>query len=241
MSKIITNAIQAHGGEAISLPITPLTKGPLGLDDTNTMVPFDLAPLLPPENKVLTKTFDFRSSPTSKLKVLWSDFKDGLREYQIAFVKISGGGVSSNNACQLNVKGLDAAEAEISAGYLGANYQHTYSSGVGGNGQTNNSNKGNWWFPCYTSMAATNYSHGSGITFDLTWHFKREGTNGNYSVAGKCGYQQNTTYNQANIEVFAWDSYSTNSPPVTAITGFELYPSAGQLNRGSILVEVVLR
>lgn len=242
MSKIITNELQAHGGPVVKLPTNAVAAGPIGLDASGKIEAFDLDAKLPPASKVLTKSYDFEANNTAKLKVLWTDFKEGLTKGDLAFVRMRGGGVSSSAQTQISVKGLDASGSEINAGYLGYNFSGQHGNRGSRIGSTShNSNVGRWWFPLYTSTAQSDYNYGSGLCFDLTWHFKKEGSYGNYGIVGVCGYQQSTSYDYPNHETFAWDNYSRSTPPATAETGFVFYPNSGTLNRGSILVEIVLK
>jgi hypothetical protein len=252
MSKIIVDQVQTQSGTAFTLPSADQVGG--GVLQTNgsgvitasdVNVDANIATYLANNQKVWTKSYDLsvnNADGTTGLSFLWSDvLPTGKTHTDIATVRIQGTGVSGDTVGRLYFYGKGAG-GNIETGYLGYGYFEYYDGTTVTDTNGHNSDGGYWYVPGYTNMSTTDYNYGSGLSFDMLWHFRKEGDYGNYQIHSTYMYQQNTSYSYPNFGQMAWDSYSTSAPPATATNGFCVKHSnaAGTFNRGMISLQVTL-
>ena len=253
MSKIIVDEFQRESGTTFTLPSADLSGGGKLITDgsgvmsvaTDVDVDAAIANYFNSNQKVWTKSYDLsvnNADYTDGLSFLWADILPaGKSHTDIATVRIQGTGVSGDTVGRLYFYGKDGT-GNITSGYLGYGYFEYYNGTTVTDTNGHNSNNGYWYVPGYNDLSTTDYTYGSGLSFDMLWHFRKEGDYGNYQIHSTYMYQQNTSYNFPNLGQMAWDSYATSAPPATATHGFcvKHSASAGTYNRGMITVQVTL-
>jgi len=253
MSKIIVDQVQTQSGTAFSLPSADITDGGKLVTDGSGVISVaedanittEIQNYLNTNQKVWTKSYDLsvnNADNTTGLSFLWSEILPSGRSHtDIATVRIQGAGISGDTVGRLYFYGKNA-DGNIETGYLGYGYFEYYNGTSQTDTNGHNSNNGYWYIPGYADLAITDYNYGSGLSFDMLWHFRKEGDYGNYQIHSTYMYQQNTCYNFPNLGQMAWDNYATSAPPATASNGFCVKHSSGSgtYNRGMITVQVTL-
>lgn len=238
MSKLVVDQIQKSGGPALTLPTVSPTAGQIIQSDASGNLTFATQQVVPKIAEKVLYSSERGDGSVATVKVMWTDLVSGISTASVESVELLMNSFASSSSCQLNIVGQTSAAADIGAGYFGLGYHGQYNGGTHmlSSGSVSN---GTVYFPGYTSMAAANYSYGSGITGTIQFE---PTTYGSYEkrIHGVISYQQATSYSYPNNEMTTWGNYGTNTVPVTW-HGVRIYPSAGNWSQGSLVVRIHYR
>jgi hypothetical protein len=235
MSKLVVDQIQKSGGPTLTLPTVSPTAGQMLASDASGNLSFTSGIKI--AEKVLYSS-ERGDGSIASIKVMWTDLISGISTSNVEMVELLMGSFASSSSCQLYIIGQNSSAVDISTGQFGCGYHGQYNGGNHMLSSTTSSG-GVVYFPVYSSMAAANYSYGSGITGHIIFEPTTFGTQ-EKRIHANIGYQQSTSYNYPNNEMTTWGNYATNTVPATW-HGIRIYPSNGNWSQGSLVIRIHYR
>lgn len=239
MSKLVVDQIQKSGGPALTLPTVSPTAGQYIQSDASGNLSFASVPTTAKIAEKVLYSSERGDGSVATIKVMWTDLVAGIATGNVESVELLMNSFASSSGFYMRMIGQNSSAGDITSGYFGVSYHGQYNGGNHMLSSNTNGNDGMCWFPVYSSVAAANYSYGSGINGTVQFE---PTTYGSYEkrIHGVVSYQQNTSYSYPNNEMDTWGNYGTNTVPATW-HGVRIYPSSGNWTQGSLVVRIHYR